>query len=164
VKATSDAQLELLKSRIAEVKAQLKGEKGSTDTLSTGSLGKRKGRTATKEAKQTKKLNELLLQYWVAQPSLPLRIFTKSGKNHVFVVHNEDIRETWITSIKKLQPKAGKVVLTGVELQDLLSKQKLQSHRDIANMPTEDEQEYLSGVLRVVVKEARDLKLKPSKL
>ena len=39
VKATSDAQLELLKSRIAEVKAQLKGEKGSTDTLSTGSLG-----------------------------------------------------------------------------------------------------------------------------
>jgi breakpoint cluster region protein len=162
VKATSDAQLELLKSRIAEVKAQLKGEKGSTDTLSTGSLGKRKGRTATKEAKQTKKLNELLLQYWVAQPSLPLRIFTKSGKNHVFVVHNEDIRETWITSIKKLQPKAGKVVLTGVELQDLLSKQKLQSHRDIANMPTEDEQEYLSGVLRVVVKEARDLKLKPN--
>ena len=53
----------------------------------------------------TKRLEEQQIALWMATPSLPLRLFGKSGKNYVFLVHTEDIRESWILAIKKMQIK-----------------------------------------------------------
>ncbi len=81
------------------------------------------------------------MSFWVASPSLPLRIYGRNGKvgsdagiyvhvhvtiltstklsseiidsnathflfqQSVFLLHNEEERENWISAIKKLQPK-----------------------------------------------------------
>ncbi len=84
--------------------------------------------------KYRKKLEEQEVAYWVASPSLPLRLYGRAGKvrsgmcnthtttpthhplhphtppplplqQFMFVLHTEEERETWVSAIKKLQPK-----------------------------------------------------------
>lgn len=171
VPVTSDHELSVIKSRLAEIKAQLnrgakeKERKGST--LDKDGSFKRNFKTqllgGSREDKLRKKLQEQQVSYWVATPSLPLRLYGTNGKRFVFLLHNEDERESWITAMKKLQPKAFQSVsLSQLEIQDLLSRQKVHLTRDqdeVIEVQT-DEDEYITGILRVRVTSATDLKAK----
>jgi len=84
----------------------------------------------------------------------------------VFLLHSEDERESWVSDIKKLQPKAVRsVTLSAYELQDLISRQTINDLRKVEEMmvPKVDD-EYLNGILRVRVMSAAELKAKPAGL
>jgi hypothetical protein len=137
VPVTSDQELGLIKSRIADLRSQLNKD-GMRDrrssTLDKDASFKRNFKFmghSSKPEKLRKKLQEQQVALWMASPSLPLRLFNANGKHYVFLLHNEDERESWISAIKKLQPKAVQsVVLSQFELQDLLSRQKIHLTRD----------------------------------
>ena len=75
---------------------------------SLGFLFQRRRLRHLRLSRLTKRLEEQQIALWMATPSLPLRLFGKNGKNYVFLVHTEDIRESWIMAIKKMQIKCTK--------------------------------------------------------
>lgn len=174
VPVTSDVELSVMKNKIAEIKAQLSKE-GGRDRMSSVSSEKEdkssfkrnlkaqiQGFKGKHVEKYRKKLEEQEVSYWVASPSLPLRLYGRAGKQYMFVLHTEEERERWVSAIKKLQPKVVTgVYLSSYELQDLLGRQMSKDLRKLEDMiiPKIDE-EYLYGVLKVRVTGASDLKAK----
>jgi hypothetical protein len=145
VPATSDMDLSVMRNRIAELKAQI-GKENTRDRSGSqpereGSFRKGRGgirgiytmKSSRAVERTKKKLQEQQVSYWMAVPSLPLRLYGDNGKQqYMFLLHSEQERENWLSSIKKLQPKAVRSVsFNTLELQDLLSHQTISELRKI---------------------------------
>ncbi|KAL5477962.1 hypothetical protein EMCRGX_G024828 [Ephydatia muelleri] len=175
VPVTSDMELSVMKNRMAEIKAQMTRE-SKEKRMST--IEKEKDHASMKRnaltlgparggrvEKLKKKLEDQQVSFWVASPSLPLRVFGPGGKKYMFLLHNEEEREGWILSIKKHQPKCVSTMSIPLyELQDLLSRQVITDEKKPGELIVLADEDYLSGVLKIRISCATNLKAKPAGL
>uniref|UniRef100_A0AAQ4Q283 BCR activator of RhoGEF and GTPase n=1 Tax=Gasterosteus aculeatus aculeatus TaxID=481459 RepID=A0AAQ4Q283_GASAC len=109
-----------------------------------------------------KKLTEQESLLLLTSPSLPIRVYNKSGKGYSFLISSDYERAEWRELMKEQQKKCLKTSsLTSVELQMLTNScVKLQTvhHIPLSINKEEDESPGLHGFLNVIVHSASGLK------
>uniref|UniRef100_A0A671UWW4 BCR activator of RhoGEF and GTPase n=1 Tax=Sparus aurata TaxID=8175 RepID=A0A671UWW4_SPAAU len=144
-----DEELDAMKVKISHLRSEIQREKRAN-----------KGSKVIDRLR--KKLSEQESLLLLTSPSMPLRVYNKSGKSYGFLISSDYERAEWREMIKEQQKKCFKTSsLTSMELQMLTSScVKLQTvhHIPLSINKEEDESPGLYGFLNVIVHSASGLK------
>ncbi|XP_069019370.1 breakpoint cluster region protein [Embiotoca jacksoni] len=145
----SDEELDAMKVKISHLRSEIQREKRAN-----------KGSKVIDRLR--KKLSEQESLLLLTSPSMPLRVYNKTGKSFSFLISSDYERAEWKEIIKEQQKKCFKTSsLTSMELQMLTSScVKLQTvhHIPLSINKEEDESPGLYGFLNVIVHSASGLK------
>uniref|UniRef100_A0A671UWZ0 BCR activator of RhoGEF and GTPase n=1 Tax=Sparus aurata TaxID=8175 RepID=A0A671UWZ0_SPAAU len=146
-----DEELDAMKVKISHLRSEIQREKRAN-----------KGSKVIDRLR--KKLSEQESLLLLTSPSMPLRVYNKSGKSYGFLISSDYERAEWREMIKEQQKKCKcfkTSSLTSMELQMLTSScVKLQTvhHIPLSINKEEDESPGLYGFLNVIVHSASGLK------
>ncbi|XP_002735852.1 active breakpoint cluster region-related protein-like [Saccoglossus kowalevskii] len=154
---TSEKEIEVLRSKIAEVKSMIRQEQNLAEK-------DKKARNAQKSiAKYRKTLMEYEDQMSLISPNLPLRLYDKKeGKTRTLLMASDYERSEWreaIATAKRNDVTINDLVLTEFEIQTLLSKSSKPVKPDDGSPLMKDEEDALTGILRFTVHTAQGFEI-----
>lgn len=167
VPVTSKADFDIMKSRIASTKAEIRREEGSTSLLhspdSSPLSKRRRAQSASKVVEKMKKRQaELEAALLLAIPSLPLTLYHKQGKTYTLLCKSDAEKAEWKEAILSLlkqsedEPPIESTPLSVIELHHLLEAcKKLRTCRTLGRVSFKEDKGLLNGVLYVHIQSGR---------
>lgn len=167
IPVTSKTEFDLLKSRIASTKAEIRREEGSSNLLqspdSSPSSKRRRAQSASKVVEKMKKRQAALeAALLLAVPSLPLTLYHKQGKTYTLLCKSDVEKAEWKEAILPLleqnedNPPVDCSPLSVIELHHLLEAcKKLRTCKTLGRVSMKEDKGLLNGVLYVHIQSGR---------
>ncbi|RMX45842.1 hypothetical protein pdam_00022703 [Pocillopora damicornis] len=165
IPVTSKGDFDLLKSRIASTKAEIRREEGVSGLNSPDSSPSMKRRRAQSASKIVEKLKRRLAEQeaalLLAIPSLPVTLYHKQGKTYTLLCKTDVERAEWkeaiIPLLEQIQDNtSAEVQLSALELHHLLEAcKKLRTQRSLGKVSMKEDKSLLNGLLYVHIHSGR---------
>lgn len=165
IPVTSKSDFDLLKSRIASTKAEIRREEGVSGFHSPESSPSTKRRRAQSASKVVEKLKKRLAEQeaalLLAIPSLPLTLYHKHGKTYTLLCKSDVERAEWkeaiIPLLEQIQDNpTAEGQLSVLELHHFLEAcKKLRTQRSLGKVSMKEDKSLLNGLLYVHIHSGR---------